>query len=63
MKLLYELNAEMKKFGIQRLAKVSGFSQNTLYNWTSGKSVPTITNAQKVANAMGLEFLIFEKLS
>lgn len=61
MKILYQLNEEMKKYGIRKLAKKAGFSENTLYNWTSGKSCPTVENAQAVANAMGMEFLLFEK--
>lgn len=61
MKLLYELNAEMKKFGICKLAKLSGFSANTLYNWTSGKSVPTLLNAEKVARAMGFDYVLTKK--
>jgi DNA-binding phage protein len=62
MKILYELIAEMKKYGIRKIAKDTGISENTLYNWSSGKSIPTIINAQRVASAIGMELLLFEKL-
>lgn len=61
MKILYQLNEEIKKRGVRNVAKKAGISENTLNNWLYGKSVPTISRAQKVANAMGLELFLFSK--
>lgn len=62
MKILDEFIAEIRKFGVRKVSRLSGVSEVTIYNWTQKRIIPTLTNAQKVANAMGLEFLIFEKL-
>lgn len=60
MDILKEFIEEIKKFGIKKAAELSGVSRFTIYDWTRGKRIPTIVNAQKVANAMGMEFLLFE---
>jgi transcriptional regulator with XRE-family HTH domain len=62
MPILDEFIKEIKEFGIYKAAKISGVSAYTLYNWTQKKAMPSLAKAQKVANAMGLEFLIFEML-
>lgn len=62
MKILEEFIAEIRKFGVRKVSRLSGVSEVTIYNWTQKRIIPTLTNAQKVANAMGLEFLIFDKL-
>lgn len=59
MKILYQLNEEIKKRGVRNVAKKAGVSEFTLNNWLYGKSVPTISTAQKVANAMGMELFLF----
>lgn len=61
MNILDEFIAEIKKFGIARAAELSGLSLDTLYRWTGKKTIPSLANAQKVADVMGLEFLIFDK--
>ena len=61
MKVLYALIEEMRRYGIRKISKKTGINEYTLYNWSSGKSVPTITTAQKVANAMGMELFLFAK--
>ena len=61
MKILEEFIAEIKKFGITKAACLSGINACTISKWVHGKVHPTLINAQKVANAMGLEFLIFEQ--
>ena len=60
-KLMAEFIFEIKKFGIAKVSKLSGVARTTLTKWCAGEIVPTFVNAQKVANAMGLEFLLFEK--
>ena len=60
-KLINEFLNEIKKFGIAKVSKLSGVARTTLTKWCSGEIVPTFVNAQKVASAMGLEFLLFEK--
>lgn len=62
MKVLDEFISEIRKFGAKKAADLSGVSVQNIYDWTNKRSIPTLINAQKVANAMGLEFLIFEKL-
>ena len=60
MKVLDEFIEEIKKFGVVRLAKKAGLNQPTISSWCCKKTTPSLVNAQKAANAMGLEFLLFE---
>lgn len=60
-KLLDDFISEIKKFGISKAERLSGINRNTISAWIRKKYIPTMDNAQKVANAMGLEFLLFEK--
>jgi DNA-binding phage protein len=62
MKILEEFITEVRKFGIRKVARLSGISEFTIGQWLYQGAIPSLVNAQKVANAMGLEFLIFEKL-
>lgn len=62
MKILDDFLVEVKKVGASKLAKASGVSAYTIRGWMQGRITPTLVNAQKVANAMGLEFLLFDKL-
>jgi transcriptional regulator with XRE-family HTH domain len=62
MKLLYAFLAEIKKVGMAKVARMSGYSINTIQSWVYGRSVPSLLNAQKVANAIGMEFLLFDKV-
>ena len=61
MKILDEFIAEIRRFGVKKVARLSNISYQTIYNWTQGRAIPTLTNAQQVADAMGLEFLLFDK--
>lgn len=61
MKILDEFIKEVRKFGQKKAAKLSGVSYYTITNWCQGITTPSLVNAQKVADAMGLEFLLFEK--
>ena len=61
-KILEDFILEIKKFGAKKVARRSGVSFNTISQWLYYGRIPTLVNAQKVANAMGLEFLLFEKL-
>lgn len=60
MNIFDEFIAEIKKFGQLKAAKLSGVSQSAISKWVAKQAIPTLVNAQKVANAMGLEFLIFD---
>ena len=62
MKILEEFILEIKKFGVAKVARLSGVPVETIYTWTTRRRIPTLVNAQKVADAMGLEFLLFDKL-
>lgn len=53
---------ELKKFGVRKAARIVGIHEQTLYAWTQKRQEPRFTAAQKVANAIGLEFLLFDKL-
>lgn len=61
MKILDDFIREIRKFGITKASRLSGVPRDTIYAWVYGKNIPTLTKAQKVANAIGLEFLLFEK--
>ena len=61
-KVLDEFIKEIRRYGVTRTAKVSGISQATLWKWVSKQATPTLVNAQQVANAIGFEFLLFDKL-
>ena len=61
MKILDEFIAEIRKFGVKKVSRLSNISHATIYNWTQGRAIPTLFMAAIVADAMGLEFLIFEK--
>lgn len=61
VEILDDFINEIKKHTIKELAAKSGVHENTIYNWTKRKEIPTLINAQKVANAMDMEFLLFEK--
>ena len=60
-KILKEFISEIKKYGLKKASRKSGVSYMTIVSWCNGKNIPTLINAQKVADAMGLEFLLFEK--
>ena len=60
-KILNDFLTEIKRFGARKAAKKSGVGYTTILNWINGKFCPTLDNAQKVADAMGLEFLLFDK--
>ena len=62
MKIVEEFIAEIRKFGISKLSRMSGISRTTITKWLSGESSPTLVHAQQCADAMGLEFLLFDKL-
>ena len=61
-KILEEFLFGVKKFGARKAARLSGVSFNTIKQWLYQGNIPTLVNAQKVANAIGLEFLLFEKI-
>ena len=61
MKVLNEFIEEIKNFGQSKVSKLAKIDRKTIYRWCAGKTIPTLDNAQKVADVMGLEFLLFEK--
>lgn len=61
-KVIDEFLEELKKFGVRKAARLSGIHEQTLYTWTQKRREPRLSTAQKVANIMGLEFLLFDKL-
>lgn len=60
--ILKTFTDEIKKYGVENVSKQTGIHRNTLLNWISGKTVPSLTVAAEVADIMGLEFLLFDKL-
>ena len=60
MKILDEFIKEIRKFGQKKASKISGVPIRTIDQWCNCGTVPSLVNAQKVANAMGLEFLLFD---
>ena len=61
MKIIDDFIAEIRRFGIKKVANLSGVSREVITLWCSKKINPTLANAEKVADAMGFEFLLFEK--
>lgn len=60
MKILDEFIEEIRKVGVREVSRLSGVHEQTIYGWVLRKQSPLLTTAQKVANAMGLEFLLFD---
>lgn len=58
MDIVEELIEETRNYKIEDLAKKTGLCRSTIAGWRNGMQ-PTLANAQKVANAMGMEFLLF----
>lgn len=63
MDIVEEFLAEVKKFGVLKVSRLSGVNKGTIYKWIYGDTTPTLAKAQQVADAMGLEFLIFDKIA
>lgn len=60
-KILNDFIAEIRKHSVYGLARKSGVSVTAIESWIYEKSVPSLINAARVADAMGLEFLLFDK--
>lgn len=60
-KILEEFILEVKRFGVMNAARASGVSSATIKGWVHDKINPTLATAAKVADAMGMEFLLFDK--
>lgn len=43
-------------FSIKEAAKNIGISENTLKNWESGKTSPTVENARKICNLYKIDY-------
>ena len=63
MDILNEFLNDINKFGVSKVARLSGVSSKTIYNWIYKITTPTLVKAQQVADAMGLEFLLFDKIA
>ena len=61
MDIVQEFIKEVRKFGQRKASVLSGVPWRTIQGWCKEGRMPTLANAQRVANAMGLEFLLFEK--
>ena len=62
MSIISEFLEEVKKFGMCKASRLSGVSYKTITGWFYEGRVPQLNTAAKVADAMGLEFLLFDKL-
>lgn len=60
-KILADFLNEIKKYGAKRAAQESGIAYTTILSWIHGRACPTLDNAAKVADILGLEFLLFDK--
>lgn len=60
-KLLDDFLTEVKKYSAVELSKKSGVNPNTIYSWRHGTSIPNLESAELVADAMDMEFLLFDK--
>ena len=61
MELLEDFLNEIKKRGISAVARKSNVPLRTVQSWVYGQCVPSLVLAQKVADAMDMEFLLFDK--
>jgi hypothetical protein len=61
MDILDKLLDEIKRFGVYNLSDATDIAVSTIYTWINKHSIPSLINAQKCANAMGLELLLFDK--
>lgn len=60
-KILEELLKEIRRRGAHEVSKKSGVAKSTIESWLYGKAIPSLTKAEKVADGMGLELLLFDK--
>ena len=60
-KVLEEFILEVKRFGVMNAARASGVNSATIRGWIYQEINPTLATAARVADAMGLEFLLFDK--
>ena len=60
-RILDEFLSIIREIGPRFVAEESGIHENSIWNWTVGKSAPTLINAQRALNAIGYELVIFEK--
>ncbi|MBQ7800303.1 MAG: hypothetical protein IJ370_07395 [Oscillospiraceae bacterium] len=58
--ILDEFLSIIRENGPRFVAAESGLREVSIWNWTTGKSAPTLLSAQKALNAMGYELVIFE---
>lgn len=61
MDILDKFLDEIRRFGVYDLSDMTGIAVSTIYTWINKHSIPSLINAQKCANAMGLELLLFDK--
>lgn len=47
--------AVKEKITAYKIGKLTGFPQNQVTNWLNGKTDPSITNTQHLAEALGLK--------
>lgn len=60
-KILDELLKEIRRRGAYEVSRISGIPKTTIESWLYGKAIPSLVKAARVADAMGLELLLFEK--
>lgn len=60
-KILKEFKEEILKSGksVAEISRLSGVSASSIFTWLKEDILPTLTNAEKVLNSLGLEFVIF----
>ena len=62
MKILDEFIQEVRKFGQKKAARLSGVNYRTIIGWCGKEhKIPNLEKAVRVADVMGLEFLLFDK--
>lgn len=60
-KILDTLLKEIRRRGAYAVSRKSGIPKSTIESWLYGKAIPSLTKAEKVADAMDLELLLFDK--
>lgn len=60
-KILDDLLKEIRYRGAYAVSRASGVPKTTIESWLYGKAIPSLVKAAIVADAIGLELLLFDK--
>lgn len=56
-----KLQLEQRKLTVVKLGQMSGVHPNTIHNYLSGRSEPSLYNVESIVNALGYELGVISK--